>query len=114
MERYSWLRLGSLWIASSAWWEGVSQTGDNPDINNLESIVESYLFHNRQNPGFCVVVTVSSNTQINLLVRGILAVSLHKTEQRVLGGGGHSSRGEDGGVGGTHDVSGDGGETVAR
>ena len=52
------------------------------------------LLHNRENPGLCVVVAVGTNTEIDLLIRGVLAIGLHQTKQRIFGRSSHSGCGE--------------------
>ena len=52
------------------------------------------LLDNGQNPRLCIVVAVRSDTEINLLVKGIGLVCCNKTEQRV--GGRQRNSGESG------------------
>lgn len=76
--------------------------------------VRSYLLHDRQNPGLCVVIPVCANAQVDLFLGGILAEGLHQTEQRIFGGGSDIGRSKDRRTGGTHDVLRERSETVAR
>ena len=44
----------------------------------------AYLLNHRQDPWFCLVVSVSTNSQIDFLVKGIVAVRRHQPEERVF------------------------------
>lgn len=44
----------------------------------------TYSSHDRENPWLAIVVSVCSDTQVYLFLKGICPVSSHKTEQRVL------------------------------
>jgi hypothetical protein len=45
----------------------------------------THLLHHGQNPRLSVVVSVSSNAQVDLLRGAVLAVCGHQAEQRILG-----------------------------
>lgn len=45
-----------------------------------------YLLDHWQNPGFCVVVSIGANAQVNFQWRVIPSVSSHQAEERVLRG----------------------------
>lgn len=93
MGRYSWLRLGSLRIASSAWIEPVSHGLLHQDA--VTGMVNHLLYY-RKNPRLCVIVSVGANDKIDFFVRGILTKRLSQTEERIFWSGGHNGRGEDG------------------
>ena len=60
-----------------------------------------------QNPGLCIIVSVSSNAQVDFFVRGVLAVSCHQAEEWVFGSQRYDIGGKDGrGSCRTHDVIG--------
>lgn len=81
-------------------------------VNSRHS--ETNLLHDGKNPRLRVVVAISSDDQIDLLVRGVLAISLGEAEEGILRGRGHDGGGKDGGAGRTHDVRGDRGKTGFR
>ena len=51
-----------------------------------------------------MVIAVGANNEVDLLIRGILAISLGQTKERIFGGSRDHIAGEDGGTGGRHDV----------
>ena len=49
------------------------------------NLAATYLLDDGQDPGLCIVVSVSSNAQVDLLVEGVGLVGGHEAKQRVLG-----------------------------
>lgn len=117
--RYSWLTEGSVRRASSACTRArVSASGLHTPPPSLSVCLRllclSYLLNNRQNPRLRIIIPISTDAQINFLVRGILTVGAHQSEEGIFWGSGDSVGREDGGGGGgSHDVGSDGAETVA-
>lgn len=89
MGRYSWLRLGSFRKISSAWssYEGL--------LSDVESILTD-LLNDRQHPRLRIVVSVRSNTQVDLLLTAILSVCVHQAKEGIFWCLRHALRGEDG------------------
>lgn len=61
-----------------------------------------YLLDDRQYPWLGIIAPVSTNAQVDLLVKAILAIGSHQTEERVLRGLGYFILRKDGGVRASH------------
>jgi hypothetical protein len=84
MGRYSWLRLGSLRMMSSACEPAVSIS--IPRSGSLcPSEARTHLLDDGQDPGLCVVVAVGSDAQIDLVGVLVTAERCHEPKERVLG-----------------------------
>lgn len=76
-------------------------------------IKKTHLADHGQDPGLRIVVSVRADSEIDLLVGFVQAKCFGETEERVFGGLGDDPSSEDGRAVGTHEVRGDGEETVS-
>lgn len=76
-------------------------------------IQKTHLADHGQDPGLRVVVSVRADSEIDLLVGFVQAKCFGETEERVLRRLGDDPSSEDGRAVGTHEVRGDGEETVS-
>jgi hypothetical protein len=116
MGRYSWLRLGSLRSRSSAWMEPVSterEEGGDAGARIRPHARWTHHLDDGQDPGLCIVVSVSANAQVNLVGVLIATEGRHQAEQGIFGGLGDDIGVESGGSHGI-DVQGDLGEAGLR
>ena len=107
--KYSWLRFGSSRSLSSACRASRAQLAVM--VVGLRYVAD--LLDDRKDPGFGVVVSIGSNTQIHLLVKGVFSVCGHQPKERVFGGLGDMVRGKDGRIIAVH-VAFDACESVGR
>lgn len=98
MGRYSWFRFGSFLSNSSAY--------DDDQFRSSHWIfcvcAAAYLLDYRQHPRLSSVVAVSSNSQVDFLVKVILPVSSHQAEERVFRRLGDIVSVKDGGITAVH------------
>jgi hypothetical protein len=77
-------------VGLDSWLADYVQTRDSRTLVRRGGGFNSHLPNYRENPGFGIVIAVSTDAQVHLVLEGVGSVSGHETEQRVLWGLGHN------------------------